>query len=114
MARDLSFWKYKKNVVADDSEVYAKLSEGNLLESVDSLPVDEIYDEINTVYSGWNWKNKYNLQIGEQMIEIFMTEQFVRFDCYNVTFDEMNKIIDIMSKYECPLYDSTISTRFEL
>lgn len=27
MARDLSFWKYKKNVVADDAEVYAKLSE---------------------------------------------------------------------------------------
>ena len=72
MARDLSFWKYKKNVVADDAEVYAKLSAGNLLESVDSLPVDEIYDEINTVYSGWNWKNKYNLQIGKFMVPVYI------------------------------------------
>lgn len=114
MARDLSFWKYKKNVNTDDAEVYAKLSAGDLLESVDTLPISEIYDELKTVYSEWNWKSKYTLELVEQMIEIFMTEQFVRFDCYNVTVDNMNTIIDIMGKYQCPLYDSSISTRFEL
>lgn len=57
-------------------------------------------------------KNK--VQIANQVIELFITDQFVRFDCYNVTYEFMNLIIDIMAKYECPLYDSTISVRFEL
>lgn len=28
MARDLSFWKYKKNELIDDVEVYTQLSKG--------------------------------------------------------------------------------------
>ncbi len=44
MARDLSFWKYKKNVVTDNESVYALLSAGELSELIDSLPVVEIYD----------------------------------------------------------------------
>lgn len=114
MARDLSFWKYKKNELIDDVEVYTQLSKGCMVEVVELLPVSEIYNEIKTIFNEWKWEGEYHLELDSQVIELFITEQFVRFDCYNVTLDVMNIIIDIMNEYECPLYDSAISTRFEL
>ena len=42
-----------------------------------------------------------------------ITKQFVRVDCYNLTEYNMNRIIDIMLKYECPLYDAAIDVRFD-
>ena len=71
-------------------------------------------NEIKTIFNEWKWEGEYHLELDSQVIELFITEQFVRFDCYNVTLDVMNIIIDIMNEYECPLYDSAISTRFEL
>ena len=38
MARDLSFWKYKKNELIDDVEVYTQLSKGCMVEVVELLP----------------------------------------------------------------------------
>lgn len=48
--------------------------------------------------------------------ETYMPEtiECVNFECYSVTIENMNRIIDIMNKYGCPLYDSAISTRFSL
>ena len=114
MARDLSFWKNKKNNINDDAKVYENLSAGKMLEFVDILPMNEIYNEIKKAFSGWNWVNEKNFIQDEQMIEVYMTEQFIRFDCHNVAAEHMNAIIDILNKYECPLYDSAISTRFGL
>lgn len=114
MARDLSFWKYKNNNIYDDAKVYENLSAGKSLESVDVLPVNEIYNVIKKAFSEWNWINQKNFIKDEQMIEVYMTEQFFRFDCHNVTYECMNEIIDILNQYECPLYDAAILTRFEL
>lgn len=114
MARDLSFWKYKKGVEENDDEVYERLSSGDFLENVELLPTKNIIKDINKNFNEWNWIDENHLEFANQVIELFITDQFVRFDCYNVTYEIMNLIIDIMAKYECPLYDSTISVRFEL
>ena len=42
-----------------------------------------------------------------------MTKQFVRVDCYSMTEKNINKIIDVLLKYECPLYDAAIDVRFD-
>ena len=42
-----------------------------------------------------------------------ITDQIVRVDCYGMTEYSMNKVIDILDKYNCPLYDSTIDVRFD-
>ena len=42
-----------------------------------------------------------------------LTKQFARFDCYFMSEDDMNKIIDIMIDHGCPLYDSAIDVRFD-
>ena len=45
--------------------------------------------------------------------QLMITDQFVRVDCYGMTEYSMNKVIDILDKYNCPLYDSTIDVRFD-
>ena len=112
--RDLSFWKYKTDTVQNDEAVYNKLIAGIKVDEVEQLPVKNILLNIKDVFGEWNWTSQTTLEKDEQMIEIFMTEQIVRFDCYSVTNENMNLIIDIMNKYGCPLYDSSISIRFEL
>lgn len=114
MARDLSFWKYKTDTVQNDEAVYNKLIAGIKVDEVEQLPVKNILFNIKDVFGEWNWTSQTTLEKDEQMIEIFMTEQIVRFDCYSVINENMNLIIDIMNKYGCPLYDSSISIRFEL
>ena len=114
MARDLSFWKYKANVAAEDEAVYDELTSGARVEGVEELPIKAVIADIKATFKDWEWTSETTLEKDQEMIELFTTEQFVRFDCYSVTMEDMNRIIDIMAEYECPLYDSSISTRFEL
>ena len=39
MARDLSFWKYEKEGVLNDEQVYTLLSDGEEVKGVEVLPV---------------------------------------------------------------------------
>lgn len=114
MARDLNFWKYKTDTVQNDEAVYNKLIAGIRVDAVEDLPVKNILLHVKDVFKEWNWTSQTTLEKEEQMIELFMTDQIIRFDCYSVTDDNMNSIIDIMNEYKCPLYDSSISIRFEL
>lgn len=114
MARDLSFWKYKTDTVQNDEAVYNKLIAGVRVDAVEDLPVKNILLHVKDVFKEWNWTSQTTLEKEEQMIELFMTDQIIRFDCYSVTDENMNSIIDIMNEYKCPLYDSSISIRFEL
>ena len=41
------------------------------------------------------------------------TPQFVRIDCYGMKGEDMNKFIDILDEYGCPLYDSQVGERFD-
>lgn len=114
MARDLSFWKYEKEGVLNDEQVYALLSDGEEVKCVEVLPVEDVIKSVKAAFSDWEWQDEGFLQKNNKSIEIFTTKQFVRFDCTSLSNDEMNALTDIMSGYGCPLYDSAISTRFEL
>ena len=92
MVRDLSFWKYKKGVEENDDEVYERLSSGDFLENVELLPTKNIIKDINKNLNEWNWIDENHLDFANQVIELFITDQFVRFDCYNVTYEIMNFI----------------------
>lgn len=114
MARDLSFWKYEKEGVLNDEQVYVQLSEGEEVKDVEELPIEDVIKSVKAAFSDWKWQDESTLQKKNKSMEIFTTKQFVRFDCTSLTNEEMNALIDIMNGYGCPLYDSAISTRFEL
>lgn len=113
MARDLSFWRNTENLELENKEIYSLLSDGKIVKGIENLPTDKILSDIKQVFSDWLNNNDIYFESGDETFEIMITEQFVRFDCYSMSEYNMNKIIDIMLEYECPLYDSVIDVRFE-
>ena len=113
MGRDLSFWKLENNPLDSNKEIYTKLSEGEYLDFIADLPVEQILQDIKNALQGWEKISEQDFIQGESMIQLFTTIQFVRVDCYSVSEIHMNKIIDVLIKYDCPLYDSLIDVRFD-
>lgn len=113
MSLDLSFWKYEEAVNYKPYDVYASLSDGKSVMGVATLPIDEVRVRIDEVFCDWEKLDDNHLAYDEEVIEIYTTEQFVRFDCYGVSEENMNKLIDIMLEFDCRLYDSSIDVRFD-
>lgn len=113
MARDLSFWKAKKNARAKNSDIYRELSNGSHLDCIYDIPSAQIMEDIICEFANWEQISPSFFENGGESFQLYITRQFVRADCYNVTELNMNRIIDIMLKYGCKLYDSTIDVRFD-
>lgn len=113
MARDLSFWKYDGEHHEQHCNVYARLSDGEYVSCVEQLPLNDILSAVEKALSGWYKPDTSHYQYSNEMIEVYTTPQFVRFDCYGVSEAHMNTLIDVMLSFDCPLYDSAIDTRFD-
>ncbi len=117
MSYDLNFWKYKKNIYLNHQEVYEKCSDEEIVEGLEELPLNLIIEAIKIEFEDWKINESNNFDIenpnGDGSFQIFTTSQFVRFDCYRMNGDNMNRIIEIMDKYDCPLYDSQVSERYD-
>lgn len=111
MSRDLSFWKIKKVPSITDESIYKALSEGKSLPFVEEIPVDKVLADFQCSFKEWKIDDRFYEKENEAF-ELMYTNQFVRVDCYGLSEHHMNKIIDIMDKFECPLYDSVINIRF--
>lgn len=115
MSMDLSFWKYKENAVRDDANVYElACCDGEVVEGLENLPIEEIVKKIAAVFSDWTALDRNNYEKeGRGAFQIFTTAQIVRFDCYGMQGEDMNTLMDVLREFGCPLYDPQISTRFD-
>lgn len=115
MSVDLNFWKYKAGVTHDNGKVYqVACCDGKIVDELETLPIDEIFNKISYTFSDWTVHDKNNYEKeGHGSFQIFSTSQVVRFDCYGMNEDDMNSLMDILIDFDCPLYDPSISTRFD-
>ncbi|GAA0725911.1 hypothetical protein GCM10009430_32280 [Aquimarina litoralis] len=116
MSYDLDFWKYKKDTYLNNQEVYEKCSEEKFVEGLEDLPIDSILKDVQTEFTDWKMEESnidYENPKGNGAFQIFNTKKFVRFDCYGMEGEDMNRIIDVMDKYDCPLYDPQVTQRFD-
>lgn len=114
MNKELSFWKYKdESIEYRHNAVYDSLCDGKRIADVATLPIDEIRMKIDDIFFAWIKFDKNNLVFNDEVIVIYTTDQLVRFDCYRVSEDNMNNLIDIMREYDCKLYDASIDVRFD-
>lgn len=113
MARDLSFWKVKENTQEENSQIYKMLSEGKYLDYIEKLPSEQILQDFKVAFKEWEMTDDFWFENGDEKFQLFLTEQFVRTDCYSMAEENLNKIMDILFEYDCPLYDSSIDVRFE-
>lgn len=116
MSMDLDFWKYKENVPHNHTKVYEKaVCEGELLDELETLPVDEILKAVAAAFSKWKVKEdgKTFEKRGRGSFQISTTPQTIRFDCYGMSENDLNALMDIPINFGCPLYDPQISVRFD-
>ena len=115
MSVDLNFWKYKQGISLNHQDVYqAACCNGEIIKGLRELPIADIIARIKEVFSHWNYQQENTFESdGTGAFEIFTTSQIIRFDCYGMDANDMNRLIDIMLKFGCPLYDPQINTRFD-
>jgi hypothetical protein len=112
---ELVFWKYLDEVYLNHQEVYEAIEEALLVEGLDDLPTAVIINRINSVFSQWervdefSWKNND----GPGAFCVKVTPQSIKIDCYGTQGKTMDKLVDVMEEYKCPLYDPQVPERFD-
>ena len=113
MSRDLGFWRGNKGLEISNHEIYRLLSSEEYVPNIEELPLDEILEDFSITFNSWKNESEGFFEENGESFQLMISKQFVRVDCYNVKEINMNRIIDILIKYECPLYDPTIDVRFD-
>ncbi|MDE7028648.1 MAG: hypothetical protein K2P63_01565 [Lachnospiraceae bacterium] len=106
MSIDLNFWKYQKDVYLDNAMVYQKACcDMERVKGLEVLPIESILQETAAAFPEWTSQHG--------SFQISTTPQAVRFDCYSMEQADMKRLCAVMSKFDCPLYDSQLGVRFD-
>lgn len=112
---ELLFWRYLDEIYLNNQEVYEALVEKQEVEGLAELQVEVIVNRINSVFSEWervdenSWKNPK----GKGAFQVITTPQSIKIDCYGTEGKTMNKLVDIMEEFKCPLYDPQVPERYD-
>lgn len=115
MSYDLNFWKFKSGIYLDPQTTYSSLCEGEHVDGLEELPIEEILNRIKVIFSdGWEQLDELNWEaVNRGAFQISTTSQMLRVDCYGMSVNDMNRFIDLGTEFECPLYDPQVGTRFD-
>jgi hypothetical protein len=112
---ELLFWRYLEEIYLNNQEVYEALVEKEEVDGLAVLPIEVIVNRINSVFSDWervdenSWKNSK----GKGAFQVTTTSQSVKIDCYGTEGKTMNKLVDVMEEFKCPLYDPQVPQRYD-
>jgi hypothetical protein len=115
MSYDLDFWKYREGVSLNHQGVYERLSNGEFVDGLETLPISAMIEAVKSAFSpGWEQTDSETWDGGERGIfQVFTTSQFFRADCYGMEGDDMNRLIEIGLQFGCPLYDPQVGKRYD-
>jgi hypothetical protein len=113
---DLNFWKERPGVELDPQSVYERLSEGEIVDGLEVLPIERIVERIAAEFSQWERLGPYDWESPGQRgsFQVATTPQSFRVDCYGMYDEDMNRVIDIGHEFGCPLYDPQTGERYGL
>ncbi|PXY40835.1 hypothetical protein DMB65_11390 [Flavobacterium cheongpyeongense] len=112
---ELLFWRYLNEIYLNNQEVYEALIENQQVDGLEILPVQVILNRIDSVFSQWekvdenSWKNK----TGKGAFQIITTPQSIKIDCYGTEGKTMNKLVELLEEFKCPLYDPQVPERYD-
>ena len=112
---ELLFWNYKEGIYLNHHLVYESISDAELVDGLEDLPIEIILNRINNVFATWekvdefSWKNT----LGQGAFHIRTTQQSVKIDCYGTEVKTMDKLVDILNEFKCPLYDPQVPERHD-
>lgn len=82
------FWKYEEAVNYKPYDVYVNLSDGKTVTGVAKLPIEKIRLKVDEIFFEWEKLDDNHLEYNDEMIEIYTTDQFVRFSSPALTQDK--------------------------
>jgi hypothetical protein len=112
---ELIFWRYQDGIYLNHHLVYEAITEQQIVEGLEDLPVTVILNRINSVFSNWekvdenSWKNPN----GKGAFQVKTTPQSIQIDCYGTEGKTMNLLVDTMEEFKCPLYDPQVPERYD-
>ncbi len=115
MSVELDFWKYRQGVKKDDGKIYeAVCCRGQELDCLEELPIDEIISCIGKEFSDWKTVGRENYEKDDRgTFSLSTTSQSVRIDCYDMSGEDMIRLVELMKGFDCPLYDPNLGERFD-
>ena len=115
MSYDLNFWKYKEGAETNHQTVYEALSEGQVVEGLEAIPIEDIVQRVGSVFGGqWERLSEVGWESANGAFQLSYSSQFFRVDCNGMSGDDMNKFIDIGNEFGCPLFDPQVGKRYEV
>jgi hypothetical protein len=118
---DLAFWKQAGDEDLEPSTVYRSLIDHRTVEGLATLPIESILTELLVVLpgsvresngAGWEWIDWVS-EDDQSSIQIWWSDLHVYADCRNAEYEVVNRIIDVLADFGCPLYDPQVDKRFE-
>ncbi len=112
---ELVFWIYQDGVYLNHQLVYEAIVDEQTVEGLEELPTSVILNRINSLFSDWekvdvdSWKNTK----GKGAFQIKTTPQSIQIDCYGTEGKTMNKLVDALAEFNCPLYDPQVPQRYD-
>lgn len=113
MGYDINFWKQKPGCKLSPQDVYERLSNGDEVEGLETLPIESVLARLKEAFSSWEQLDAQTWEGPSGSFQVYTTPQFFRIDCYGLSDEEMNVFIDIGSEFGCPLYDPQTGKRFD-
>jgi len=118
---DLVFWRYATGDRRDPRNVFDDLMGGGAPSDVGRLPIDEILAALVEAHAGAvrepsgpgrEWVD-WVASDGRSSFQVEWSDRHLVVFCRGASDDDMNRIIDIVSSFGCPLYDPQTSERFD-
>ncbi len=112
---ELFFWQYQDEIYLNHHLVYEALVEQQVVDGLETLPVQVILNRIASVFSNWekvdenSWKNN----TGKGAFQIKTTSQSIQIDCYGTEGKTMNLLAATLEEFKCPLYDPQVPVRYD-
>jgi hypothetical protein len=110
---ELIFWNYKEGIYLNHHLVYEAISDAEIVDGLEELPIEVILNRIANQFSDWEKVDNasYKNPAGLGAFHIRTTPQSIKIDCYGTQGKTMDRLVDIMQEYKCPLYDPQVPER---
>ena len=115
MSYDLVFWRQLPDLSLSPVEITRQLCEQEQqVDGLVELPVGEIVREVEAAFPNITTDGGLTYWEGgdDGMFEIYTSSQHVHFCCRQLLTDHCNTLIEILNRFECPLYDPQVDERF--
>ena len=114
MSYDINFWKLERPSSLEPVEIYSRLSQGEVVEGLARLPVEEILKKLKEAFADFDPKEEFPLaRTSEGSIEFIWTDQYFRFDIRGGICADCQKVVDVMTGFGCPMYDPQVGRRYD-